>query len=127
MRKYQRRQVAALAELYRSKDVLRWVYIASRLGVKRDMSSHERKILIRRMAVDIKKVADALGKALQSIVLTVENAAAALVKAFGGNDLHIDHIAPATTLKGIEHGAIVNTRLVDGSVNNIMGVGNGKS
>jgi len=75
MRKYQRRAVNELAELYRSNDPLRYVYIANKLGVDRRMTPREFRIFKRRMFATFKRMGVALNDAVKNIVGAVSKAA----------------------------------------------------
>lgn len=74
MRKYQRKQVKQIRDLYNSNDPLRWLFISIKLGIWRAPTKREQKLLARRVAKMVRGVAKAATEAIQVIGVAARNA-----------------------------------------------------
>lgn len=74
MRKYQKKSVNKIAVLYQSNDPLKWVYIASIMGVNRPMNKREARIFWRRFKHGIDQMVQTIAKVFKGVATTVARA-----------------------------------------------------
>lgn len=74
MRKYQQKSVNKVSQLYQSNDPLKWVYIASVMGVNRPMTRREARIFIRRFKRGFQEMAKTIAKVFKGVATTVTRA-----------------------------------------------------
>lgn len=82
MRKYQKKMAGEMSRLYKSKDPLRYLFLASRLGVNNYRpSEREARILTRRIGKLVNKAVESIKTVVPAVVKGVENLAKAAVQA----------------------------------------------
>lgn len=74
MRKYQKKSVNKISQLYQSNDPLKWVYIASIMGVNRPMTKREARIFWRRFKRGIDQMVQTIAKVFRGVATTVKKA-----------------------------------------------------
>lgn len=84
MRRYQQRHVDQLATLYRSKDPLKWAFIALKLNVDRWPTERERKLFSRRVVRTVERTAEQVTAAFAAFGAAVTQAAGS-IKTFADN------------------------------------------
>lgn len=85
MRRYQRKIVTELAEVYQSNDPLKYVYIANKLGINRPMTPREFRIFKKRMFATFKKMGIAAQEAMKNLagaMTSVASSFASIADAF---------------------------------------------
>lgn len=80
MRKYQRKLVDDLADVYQSNDPLRYVYIANKFGINRPMTPREFRIFKKRMFATFKKMGIAAQDAMKNLAGAMTKAASSVVE-----------------------------------------------
>jgi len=80
MRKYQKREVEKLRNLYQSNHPLKWVYSANLLGISRPMTDRERRIFFKRFKDIWKNVASGVGKMFNSFAKIMANVAGSIAQ-----------------------------------------------
>lgn len=82
MRRYQQKQINHLRQLYQSNDPMRWVYLASALGVNRPLTERERRIFVRRFSKAMKNIGKVVNEAIVAVVATATRAINGLMAFF---------------------------------------------
>jgi hypothetical protein len=110
--KYQLKLKREVAELYQSNDPLRWVYLANKLNVDRQMTPREFRIFKKRMFATFKRMGVVVADAFKAITGAVSKAAESLATMVAAmSKIKNDQPAGAITVHRLPHAETINVRI----------------